>query len=129
MDRQIRAIVNVCPEETAKNMDSVRSEFRAWASSMRVPSEMDEGGALSLKTQFVTFMKNGKHGRQIEDYREVGERLVQWARTRTEPIEALRSYMGTEWMLAQEIERSEKRRDPSPYRAPAKRARGVPQGA
>ena len=84
MDKQIRAIMNVCPEETAKNIDSVRSEFRAWASSMRAPSEMDEGGALSLKTQFVTFMKNGKHGRQIEDYREVGERLLQWAKTRTD---------------------------------------------
>ena len=100
MDRQIRAIMNVCPVETAKNMDSVRSEFRAWASSMRAPSEMDEGGTLSLKTQFVTFMKNGKHGRQIEDYKEVGERLLQWSKTRTDPIEALRSYTGTKWKLA-----------------------------
>ena len=72
---------------------------------MRAPSEMDEGGALSLKTQFIIFMKNGKHGRQIEDYKQVGERLLQWAKTRTEPIEALHSYMGTEWKLAQEIER------------------------
>ena len=31
--------------------------------------------------------------------------------------------MGTEWKLAQEMERIEKHRDPSPYRAPAKRAR------
>jgi hypothetical protein len=38
MDRQIREIMNVCPEETAKNMDSVRSEFRAWGSCMRAPS-------------------------------------------------------------------------------------------
>jgi len=90
---------------------------------MRAPSEMDEGGALSLKTQFVHFMKNGKHGRQIEDYKEVGERFLQWAKTRTEPIDALQSYMGTEWNLAQEIERIEKRRDPSPYRAPAKQTR------
>ena len=44
---------------------------------------MDEGGALSLKTQFVHFMKNEKHGRQMEDYMEVGERLLQWAKTRT----------------------------------------------
>ena len=72
MDRQIKVIMKVCPEDIAKNMDSVRSEFHAWASSMRAPSEMDEGGALSLKTQFVHFMKNGKHGRQIEDYKEVG---------------------------------------------------------
>ena len=64
-------------------------------------------------------MKNGKHGRQIEDYKEVGKRLLQWAKT----IDALRSYMGTEWKLAEEIERIEKRRDPSPYRAPAKRSR------
>jgi len=84
----------------------------AWA-----PSEMNEGGALSSKTPFVQFMKNGKHGRQIEDYKEVGERLLQWAKTRTEPIDALRSYMGTEWKLAQEIERIEK------HRYPAKRAR------
>ena len=34
MDRQIRAIMNVCPKDIAKNMESVRSEFRAWASSM-----------------------------------------------------------------------------------------------
>ena len=60
---------------------------------------MDEGGALNLKTQLVHFMKSGKHGRQIEDYKEVGERLPQWAKTRTEPIDALRSYMGTEWKL------------------------------
>jgi len=48
---QIRVIMNVCPVYTAKNVDSVRSEFRA--SPMRAPSEMDEGGALSLKTQIV----------------------------------------------------------------------------
>ena len=76
-----------------------------------------------MKTQFVHFMKNGKHGRQIEDYKQVGERLLQWAKTRTEPIDALRSYMGTEWKLAQEIEKVDKRRDLSPYREPAKRAR------
>ena len=51
------------------------------------------------------------------------ERLLHWEKTRTEPIEALRSYMETEWKLAQEIERIEKRRDPSTYRVPAKRAR------
>ena len=39
-----------------------------------------------MKTQFVHFMMHGKHGRQIEDYKEVGERLLQWAITRTEPI-------------------------------------------
>jgi hypothetical protein len=66
---------------------------------------------------------NGKYGRQIEGYKEVGERLLQWAKTGTEAIDALRSYMGTEWKLAQEIEGIEKRRDPSPYRAPAKWAR------
>ena len=59
----------------------------------------------------------------MADYKEVGERLIQWENTRTEPIEALRSYMGTEWKLAQEIERIEKPRDPSPCREPAKRAR------
>ena len=57
---------------------------------------MDKSGALSLKTQFVHFMKNRKHGRQIEDYKEVGERLLKWAKSRTEPIDALRSYMGAE---------------------------------
>ena len=51
--------MNIFPEDIAKNMDSVRSEFHAWASSMREPSEMDEGDALNLKTQFVTFMKMG----------------------------------------------------------------------
>ena len=55
-------IINVCLEDIGKNVDSVRSEFRAWTSSMRAPSEIDDGGALSFKTQFVHFMKNGKHG-------------------------------------------------------------------
>ena len=67
---------------------------------MRAPSEKNDGGALRLKTQFVYFIKNGKHGQQIEDYKEVGERLLQWAKNRTESIDALCSYMGTEWKLA-----------------------------
>ena len=58
MNRQIRVIINVCPEDVARNVDSVRSEFRAWASSMRAPPEMDDVGALSLKTQFLHFNKN-----------------------------------------------------------------------
>ena len=68
-----------------------------------------------------------ENGQQIEDYKELGERLLQWAKTTTELIDALRSYMGTEWKLAQEIERIEKRRDPSPYRAPAKQVRESPK--
>ena len=68
MTKQIRVIMNVCPESISKNMDSVRSEFRARASSMRVPPVMDDGGALTLKTQFVHFIKIGKHERQIGDF-------------------------------------------------------------
>ena len=74
--------MNVFPEPIAKNVDSVRSEFRAWTSSMRAPSEMDEEDAIR------NLHENGKHGRQIEDYKEMGARLLQWAKTRTEPIEA-----------------------------------------
>jgi len=76
MTKQIRVIMSVCPdaETISKNMDSVRSEFRAWASSMRAPPEMDDGGAFNLRTH--SFIKNGKHERQIEDFRE-GERLLQ----------------------------------------------------
>ena len=62
-------------------MDSVRSDFQAWASSMRPQSKMDDGGALSFKTQFVHFMKIVKHGRQVEDYKEVCKRLFEWDRT------------------------------------------------
>jgi hypothetical protein len=35
MTKQIRVIMSVCPETISKNMDSVRSEFGAWASSVR----------------------------------------------------------------------------------------------
>ena len=74
MTKQIRVIMSVCPETISKNMDSIRREFRAWASSMRAPPEMDDGGAFNLRTH--SFIKNGKHERQIEDFRE-GEGLLQ----------------------------------------------------
>jgi len=89
MTKQIRVIMSVCLETISKNMNSVRSEFHPWASSMQAPPEMDDGGALSLRTQFVHFIKNGKHERQIEDFREVEEGLLQWAKTRTRRIDAL----------------------------------------
>ena len=82
---------------------------------------MDDDGAFSFKKRFVHFMTNWKHGRQIEDCREVRERFLHSVKTRTEPIDALRSYM--ELKLAQEIKRINKRRDPSPYKAPVKQTR------
>ena len=71
-------------------------------SATRDTREMDDGGAVSLRTQFVHFIKNGKHERQIEDIREVGERASPMVKYTTERIDALRSFMGTEWKLEQE---------------------------
>ena len=60
---------------------------------------------MSLRTQFVDLIENGKHERQIEDFREVGERLIQWAKTRMERIDALRSFMETDWKTEQETKK------------------------
>ena len=40
--------------------------------------ELDDGGALSLNTTFVNFIKFGIHNKEIEDYKEVGERFLSW---------------------------------------------------
>ena len=41
---------------------------------------------------------------------EVWERLLQWAKTRTELIDALRNFMGTEWKPELESKKREKNR-------------------
>jgi len=74
-------------------------------SATRDTREMDDGGAVSLRTQFVHFIKNGKHERQIEDIREVGERASPIVKYTTERIDALRSFMGTEWKPEQETKK------------------------
>jgi len=40
---------------------------------MKASAELDDGGALSLKTKFVNFMTLGSHGKEIEDYKEIGQ--------------------------------------------------------
>jgi hypothetical protein len=55
---------------------------------MKASSQLDDGGSLSLKTKFVNFMKVGSHGYEIEDYKEIGERRLIWAKMRCEPVEA-----------------------------------------
>jgi len=76
MQKEIRVIMNVCPEGIKGDIDIVRAEFRTWATGIKASSQLDDGGALSLKTKFVNFMKVGSHGKEIEDYKEIGERLL-----------------------------------------------------
>ena len=122
MQKDIRAIMNVCPEDIKKSIDTVRAEFRVWAAGMKAPAQLDDGGALSLKTKFVNFIKFGSHNKEIEDYKEVGERLLTWAKIRCEPVEAYQNHMGTLYKPLQAIESREKRRDTSQPR-PMKRTR------
>jgi len=59
---------------------------------------MDDGGALSLKTQFV-LIKNGKHERQIEDSEKWGRGYSngrKLERSKSMHYEENRC-MGTEW--------------------------------
>ena len=65
------------------NIDIARAEFRTWAAGMKASAQLD-GGALSLKTKFVNFMKLGSQGK--EDYKEIEERLLVWAKMRCKPV-------------------------------------------
>jgi len=65
MQKDIRVIMNVCPEDIKKDIDIVREELRAWATDMNAPSQLDDGGVLSLKTKLVNFIKFGSHN---QDY-------------------------------------------------------------
>ena len=70
MQKDIRAIINVCPEDIKKEIDTIRAEFRVWAAGVKAPAQL--GGALSLKTKIVNFIKFVSHNKEIEDYKEVG---------------------------------------------------------
>ena len=68
MQKDIRVIMNVCPEDIKKDIDIVREELRAWATDMNAPSQLDDSGVLSLKTKLVNFIKFGSHNQETEDY-------------------------------------------------------------
>ena len=86
MQKDIRIIMNVCPEGIEGDIYIVRVEFRTWAAGMKASAQLDDGGALSLKTKFVNFMKLGSHGKEVEDYKEIGEWLLVWAKIRCKPV-------------------------------------------
>ena len=75
---------------------------------MKAPAQLDDGGALSLKTKFVNFIEFGSHNKEIEDYKEVGERLLTWEKIRCEPVEAYENHMGTQYKPLQAIESRER---------------------
>ena len=89
---------------------------------MKASTQLEDGGALSLKTKFVNFMKVGSHCKEIEDYKEIEERLLVWAKIRCEPVEAYQNHMGSLYKPMDVAESRERRRDVSPLR-PTKRAR------
>ena len=89
---------------------------------MKASAQLDDGGALSLKTKFVNFMELGSHGKEIEDYKEIGERRLIWAKMRCEPVEAYQNHMGSLYKPMDVAESRERSRDVSPLR-PTKRAR------
>jgi len=122
MQKDILVIINVCPDDIKKSINTVRAEFGMWAAGMKAPAKLDDGGALSLKTKFVNFIKFGSHNKEIDDYKEIGERLLTWAKIRCEPVEAYQIHMGTLYKPLQAIESHEKRRDISQPR-PTKRTR------
>ena len=75
---------------------------------MKAPAQLDDGGALNFKKKFVNFIKFGSHNKEIEDYKEVGERLLTWAKIRCEPVEAYQNHMGTLYKPLQAIESRKK---------------------
>jgi len=96
---------------------------------MNASAQPDDGAVLSLKTKFVYFMKLGNHGKEIEDYKEIEEGLLFWAKMRCqrvkircEPVEAHQNHMGSLHKPLEVAKSRERRRDVSPLR-PTKRAR------
>ena len=51
MQKDIRVIMNVCPERIKGDIYIVRAEFRTWAAGMKASAQLVDGGALSLKTK------------------------------------------------------------------------------
>jgi len=64
--------------------------------------------AFSLKTKFVNFIEFGSHNKEIEDYKEVGERLLTWAKIRYEPVESYQNHMGALYKPVQAIKNRDK---------------------
>ena len=65
----------------------------------------------SLKTKFVNFMKSGSHSKEFEDYKEIGEQLLIWAKMRCEPVEAYQNHMRSLYKPLKAAESRERRRE------------------
>ena len=106
----------MCAPKVSKGIDIVR------AAGMKASAQLNDDGALTLKTKFVNFMMVGSHGKEIEDNKEIGERLLVWANMRCEPVEAYQNHMGSLYKPMDVAGSRERRRDVSPLRQ-TKRAR------
>ena len=86
MYQAINTVLNASPSEFTTNMDTFRRSVHQWASSLQGHKSLTDGSQLSLKASFVDYITYGMHNQQIVDIKEMGERVLQFAIKREEPV-------------------------------------------
>jgi len=86
MYQAINTVLTASPSEFTTNMDTFRRSVHQWASSLQGHKSLTDGSQLSLKASFVDYITYGMHNQQIVDIKEMGERVLQFAIKREEPV-------------------------------------------
>jgi len=86
MYKAINTVLNASPSEFTQNLDTFRRSVHQWASSLQGHKSLTDGSQLSLKASFVDYVTYGMHNQQMVDVKEMGERVLQFAIKREEPV-------------------------------------------
>jgi hypothetical protein len=62
---------------------------------MKAPEDMKNETRVSLKQQFVEYIRRGAIGQEITHHKEFGERLFAWGVLREKPVREYQQHLGT----------------------------------
>jgi len=77
--------------------------------------------SLKPEDKICEFHEIGSYGKEIKDYKDIGERLLVWTKMRCEPVEAYQNHMESLYKPLKVADSRKRRRDIGPLR-PTKRA-------
>jgi len=82
----INAVINTSPPEFTQNLESFRRHIHQWVSSLQGHKFLTDGSQLIFKASFVEYVTYGMNDQHIVDIKEMGERVLQFAIKREEPV-------------------------------------------